>query len=184
DMARRRTTQTHGSDSNQSAHRAASKGRARAEQRTGFEQAMLDTVLEKGYGSTTVADLTARTGSSRKTFYQHFANKQECFLTTHDQVSARASRRMEQAYHETDGSPERVEHAIRALFEAAIENPGVTRLSLLEINALAPAGLRRRERLSARYERFIREAVDFAPGSGAVSDTVLKGVVGGLSRVL
>jgi AcrR family transcriptional regulator len=123
-------------------------------------------------------------GASRKTFYQHFANKQECFLSTYDQVSARAVARMEQAYREADGWPARVEQAIGALFEAAVENPGAVRLSLVEINALGPAGIERRERSSARYERFIRDAVELAPGRGRLSATAVKAVVGGLMRVL
>jgi AcrR family transcriptional regulator len=145
---------------------------------------MVDAIAEKGYRSTTVADLTARTGASRKTFYQHFANKQECFLSAYDQVSARAVHRMEQAYQEADGWPQRVELAIRALFEAAVENPGAVRLSLLEINALGPVGIERRERSIVLYERFIREAIVLGPGRRTASDTVIKAVVGGLMRVL
>jgi AcrR family transcriptional regulator len=145
---------------------------------------MVEAIAKKGYGSTTVADLTARTGASRKTFYQHFANKRECFLSTYDQVSARAIRRMEEAYWEADGWPQRVEKAMAALFGAAVENPGAVRVSLVEINALGPEGIERRERSSAHYERFIREAVELAPGRGTVSDTVLRAVVGGLTRVL
>ena len=91
---------------------------------------------------------------------------------------------MERAYREADGWPGRVEKAIGELFQAAIENPGAVRLSLLEINALGAVGIERRERSSARYERFIRDAVQLAPGRGTVSDTVLKAIVGGLMRVL
>jgi AcrR family transcriptional regulator len=145
---------------------------------------MIDAVAEKGYRETTVADVIKRAGLSRKTFYEHFANKQECFLVTYDQISARAIHRMEEAYQEAEGWPGRVEAAIRALFEAAVENPGSVRLILLEINALGPAGIERRERSTARYERFIRDALELAPGRGAVSDVVVKAAVGGLQRVM
>jgi AcrR family transcriptional regulator len=155
-----------------------------AEQRGALALAMIDAVAEKGYGKTTVADVISHAGVSRKTFYQHFSNKQECFLTTYDQIAARAIRRVEQAYQQGDGWPGRVEAAIRALFEAAIENPGAVRLVLLEINALGPAGIERRERSIVRYERFLRDALDVAPGKGGFSDTVIKAVIGGLNRVL
>jgi AcrR family transcriptional regulator len=145
---------------------------------------MIDAVAEKGYRETTVADVIARAGVSRKTFYQHFANKQECFLTTYDEISARAIRRLEQAYQAADGWPGRVEATIRELFEAAIENPGAMRVVLLDINALGQAGFERRERSSVHYERFIRNALELAPGKGTVSDAVLTAVVGGLNRVL
>jgi AcrR family transcriptional regulator len=145
---------------------------------------MVDAVRENGYRQTTVALVTARAGLSRKTFYEHFSNKQECFLTTYDQVMTRAVRRMERAYQEADGWPERVEAAIRALFEAAIANPGAVRLVLLEINAVGAAGFERRERSIGHYERFIRDALNMAPGKGSFSAPVLKAAIGGLNRVL
>jgi AcrR family transcriptional regulator len=145
---------------------------------------MIDAVAEKGYLETTVADVIRRAGLSRKTFYEHFANKQECFLATYDQISARAIRRVEQAYEQADGWPGRVEAAIGALFEAAIENPGAVRLVLLEINAVGPAGIERWERSIVHYERLIRGALKLAPGKGTFSDPVLRAVIGGLNRVL
>jgi AcrR family transcriptional regulator len=91
---------------------------------------------------------------------------------------------MEQAYQEGVGWPGRVEAAIGALFEAAIESPGAVRLVLIEINALGPAGIERWERSIVHYERFVHEALKLAPGEGAFSDAVVKAVIGGLNRVL
>ncbi|MFI9380129.1 TetR/AcrR family transcriptional regulator [Kutzneria sp. NPDC052558] len=39
---------------------------------------------ELGYAATTVADVLERAGVSRKTFYQHFTDKLECFLAAHE----------------------------------------------------------------------------------------------------
>jgi AcrR family transcriptional regulator len=164
--------------------RTARREQISVEQRNRLALAMVDAVGENGYRQTTVADVTSRARLSRKTFYEHFANKQDCFLTTYDQIMARAVRRMEQAYQEADGWPERAEAAIRALFEAAVENPGAVRLVLLEINSLGAAGLERRERSIGHYERFIRDALELAPGKGGLSDPVLKAAIGGLNRVL
>jgi AcrR family transcriptional regulator len=166
------------------ARRVARRQQASADQRVALALAMIDAVAEQGYGKTTVADVIAHAGVSRKTFYRHFANKQDCFLTTYDQISARAIRRVEQAYQGADGWPGRVEAAIRALFEAAIENPGAVRLVLIEINALGPVGIERRERSIVHYERFLRDALELAPGKGAFSGPVVKAVIGGLNRVL
>ena len=41
-------------------------------------------VSEKGYGPATIADVTARAGVSRKTFYEQFTDKQDCFLASFD----------------------------------------------------------------------------------------------------
>jgi AcrR family transcriptional regulator len=164
--------------------RTRERQRVWAGQRGRLAAAMIEAIAEDGYPATRVADVIARAGVSRKTFYEHFANKQECLLSTYDLVAAEALRRVESAYHEAEGWPGRVEAAIRALFEAAIENPGALRLSLLEVAAVGPAGIERRERTAARYESFIREAFELAPGRGQLSPTALRAIVGGLSRVL
>src|SRR5258707_5929141 len=164
--------------------REARREQARSNQRVALALAMIDSIAEHGYGKTTVADVCSYAGVSCKTVYQPFSNREECFLTTYDQISARAILRVEQAYQEADGWPGRVEAAIRALFEAAIENPGAVRLVLIEISALGPVGIERREQSIVHYERFLHDALRLAPGKGAFSDTVAKAVIGGLNRVL
>lgn len=164
--------------------RSQAREQARAKQRLRLALAMIECVSERGYRSTRVADVIAEAGVSRKTFYEHYANKQELLLATFDLISAEAIRRVEAAYREADGWSGRVQAAIGALFESAIENPGALRVNLIEITAAGPAGIARRERSLGRYERFIRDALALAPDSGTVADLPLKAVVGGLNRVL
>lgn len=167
-----------------SSERALARERIRTTQRLRLASAMIGAIAEKGYRATRVADVIARAGVSRKTFYEHFANKQECLLVAYDLVADEGMRRVEQAYLEADSWPGRVEAAIRALFEASIENPGALRLSLVEIGSVGPAGIERRERSFVRYEHFIREGLKLAPGEGTISEMALKAVIGGLNRVL
>ena len=165
-------------------------GRARAAERLSGEQrqrlmaAMIEAVGEKGYRSTSTVEVIERAGVSRKTFYKHFANKQECFLATYELVSTATVRRVEHAYREAEDSPERVQAAIGALFASAIENPSALRLTTVEIGALGPAGIERRERSVTQYQRLITEAVRLAPGDGRISDTAARAIVGGLYGIL
>src|SRR5215211_3537803 len=46
--------------------------------------AMATAVGEKGYAEVAVADVIARAGVSRKTFYEQFDNKLGCFLAAYD----------------------------------------------------------------------------------------------------
>jgi AcrR family transcriptional regulator len=144
-------------------------------------------VQAAGYGSyrsTTVADVIGPTHVSRKTFYSRFANKQECFLAAYDLVAARATESLEQAYREAEGWPDRVEAAIGALFDAAIENPAALRLATVEIGAAGEAGIERRERSISLYMRFISDAAKLAPGSGRISDAAARAIVGGIYWIL
>src|SRR5215218_6805837 len=55
-----------------------------ASQRGRMLDAMAQVVAEKGYGAATVADVIERAGVSRKTFYEHFRDKEACFLAAFD----------------------------------------------------------------------------------------------------
>jgi AcrR family transcriptional regulator len=145
---------------------------------------MIDAVGENGYQATTVADVIKRAGVSRKTFYKHFADKQDGFLTTYDVVSAEGLRRVALAFHDAEGWPHRVEAAIGAMFESSVENPAAARLGFVEIAVAGEAGRERRERVMVEYERFIRDGLELAPGAGTIPEVILRAVVGGLERIL
>src|SRR3954451_22759007 len=55
-----------------------------ASQRGRMLGAMAEAVARKTYAGTTVADVVAGAGVSRKTFYEHFSDKEECFLSAFD----------------------------------------------------------------------------------------------------
>ena len=157
---------------------------ARHEQRVRLALAMIDAIGADGYRATRVADVIARAGVSRKTFYENFENKQDCVLFTYDVIAAELARRLDEAFRDNDGWQERIEAAVGTLLSAAIDNPGALRLSLLEIATVGAAGIERRARSIGRYERFLREAIALAPGDGTVPDAVLKAIIGGFNRVL
>ncbi len=179
-----KATPTRASASSRKPTGSLAREQSRLQQRVRLALALIDSIGDGGYRATRVADVIARAGISRKTFYENFENKQELLLWTFDVIAAELTRRIEDAYRETDGWPGRVEAAIGALFSSAIDNPGALRLSLLEIAAVGPAGIERRERSIGRYERFLHDALSLAPGEGAVSDTIVKAVIGGFNRVL
>jgi AcrR family transcriptional regulator len=157
-----------------------------ADQKLRLQLAMIDAVGEKGYRATTISDLVGRAGVSRKTFYEHFANKQECLLATFDVIAADGGRRAIGAYREAggEGRQEAVEAAIRALFEATIDNPSAARLNMVEIVAAGPAGIERRERAVGQYRQFVHGILQRDPDDDTVPDAVVRAVVGGLSRIL
>lgn len=55
-----------------------------ASQRGRMLDAMMSVVSEKGYALVTIADVVKRAGVSRRTFYEHFAEKEDCFLAAYD----------------------------------------------------------------------------------------------------
>lgn len=144
---------------------------------------MIDAVAERGYGETSVADVHMRAGVSRKAFYEHFANKEDCFLQTYDTVVAEELARVASAYSAADGVLSGIQAGLEVLVERAIGNPRVLRLVLVEIGGLGPAGIERRERLIADYERMLRENLGVATVPGMIPTPILRAIVGGLSKV-
>jgi AcrR family transcriptional regulator len=155
-----------------------------SDQRRRVMTALTDVVAEKGYTATTIADVSARAGVSRKAFYEHFANKEACFLETYDEIVAAGMRRIARTYGDLDALTEGAQSGIGALFELAIENPNVLRLVMVEIGAAGPAGVARHERLLAGYEDLLRESLGLSPTSGTIPNPVLRATIGGLNKVL
>jgi AcrR family transcriptional regulator len=109
--------------------------------------AMADAVGEHGYAATTVEDILSRAGMSRRTFYQLFSNREECFLATYDVALEEAMERLALA-HGGNGRrwPGQVEVALSALFEYLAAEPGLARVWLVEAPSLGAAGIERHER--------------------------------------
>jgi AcrR family transcriptional regulator len=153
-------------------------------QRLRLLDGMIDAIGEKGYAASTVSDVIKRAGVSRKAFYEHFANKEECFLATYDSIAAVGQRRVSKAFRRAEGLPDSVQAALGDLFELAIARPDALRVLMVEIGAAGPEGIERREQLAVRYEDFLRESLGLPPGPGPIPNPVLRGVVGGILHVL
>lgn len=67
-------------------------GLARAEvarsQRTRLMAAFTELMSERGYAEVRIGELAKRAGVSRATFYEHFADKQECLLAAYEHFAA------------------------------------------------------------------------------------------------
>lgn len=146
--------------------------------------AMADLVSQDGYAATTVANVLAYAGVSRRAFYQHFANKQECFLATYDAIATEGRREIARSYEMAADPAEGAQMAIAKLFERAINNPGSVRMALIEAGVVGQAGIERREQLMSDYEGLMRDMFGLPAGPGTIPNPVLRGIIGGLNGVL
>jgi AcrR family transcriptional regulator len=146
--------------------------------------ATIDVVGEKGYAELTVSDVIKRAGVSRRAFYEHFSNREECFLATYDWIMGDSSQAVASAFGGTDGLPENVQEAIEEIFKRALRRPDAMRVLMVEIGAAGPEGITRREQLGVAYESSLRESLGLTPGPGPIPNPVLRGVIGGIGAVL
>lgn len=156
----------------------------RAIQRERLLAAMIKTVTEVGYNALTVQDILARAGISRPTFYEQFADKEDCFLAAFDVSAACLRDRLAAAVEDAGpGWREQLRGGIAELLRFIAEEPETARAVIVEARASSPAGLRRRDELLDHFacciDALVREDLDEAPAAIAAA-----GVVGGIESVL
>jgi AcrR family transcriptional regulator len=155
-----------------------------AHQRERLYKAMVQCVDEHGYVATTISELVARARISRRSFYEHFHNKDECLLATYDTVIERLRRRLDQAQAPTETWDERLEAYVRTLFDAAGDRPDAARLVCVEIGAAGPIGVQRWADGAERLQHYIVAGFAQANGPGTVPDPVARAIVGAVRRIL
>ena len=157
-----------------------------AHQRERLVDAMVQAVNERGVVATTISDLVARAGISRRTFYEHFANKEDCLLATYDTVVETEVERL-LGLAANSGAVEwldQLEAIVRALFDAIAERPDAARLICVEMGASGTVGVQRWADGATRLERFVSAGFEHAPGPGTVPDPVARAFVGALRKII
>jgi AcrR family transcriptional regulator len=114
-------------------------------------------VAERGYGAATIDDVVRRAGVSKKTFYEHFADKQDCFLAAYEAAGESLLERVREAHAAEDDWLERTRAGIRAYLRWLAAEPALARVFLIEVAAAGPQALERRERLRDRYAELMQE---------------------------
>jgi AcrR family transcriptional regulator len=144
---------------------------------------MLLATVRKGYAGANVAQVIAHAGVSRPTFYEYFANKDDCFLAVHREISEQLVEHVSEAVHAEP--PERaVQAGIRAIILLADAEPERAKFLINETMAGGPRALDQRDRLIARIERIIEQARRRASPKSATPDLPTRALLGGIGWVL
>jgi AcrR family transcriptional regulator len=129
-------------------------------QRRRLLDAMARAVAERGYAHVTVADVIRRAGVSRETFYEQFADKEECFIAALDAVTDIFLGRLA-ATQEHAGDPlERLDAMVGAYLEQLASEPELARTFLIEVYAAGPEALRERVDVMGRFSDAVCDILD------------------------
>lgn len=153
-------------------------------QRRRMHGAMVEAVAANGYGGTSVKQVVTLAGVSRRAFYEQFANKQECFLSTLDLISARALARIADSYQASEGTLEqRLGIALTSFAEIVRANPKGSRVMLVDAPSAGPAGWARLTQMLGTFENRLAASFAHAPDAAPLPGPVARAIVGGLRRV-
>jgi AcrR family transcriptional regulator len=158
------------------------------EHRSRLLRGMAQSVAEKGYADTTIADVVREAGVSRRTFYEHFGDKAGCFIALYEAASRNALQVLRESIDPAHRWEEQVERAIGAYLQCMAGNPLLMRTLFIEILGLGPEGLVARRRVHSEIAQFVLGVVNGGQGSRArkapLSPGMAMALVGGINELI
>jgi AcrR family transcriptional regulator len=147
-------------------------------------QAMVEAVAQRGYQETRVADVVEGAGVARKTFYDFFDDKEDCFLAAYDRAASRQFEAASSAFRENPDAPwaDRIRAGMAALLELLASSPDEARFAVVEVLAAGPKALVRRDAALRQFTELVdagrKESSIELPGMTSVA------IVGGVFELL
>jgi AcrR family transcriptional regulator len=153
-------------------------------QRTRLYGAMVEAVSERGYRATTVAHVIGLAGVSRRAFYEQYANKEACFLSTYDILVARSNKLALDAWSKERGWANRVHAAFKAVLDDCVASPKGLHLVLVDALGIGPRAREHMQLTATVQENMIAAAFDSAPDGVKLPPLTAKAIVGGMRHVV
>jgi AcrR family transcriptional regulator len=116
-------------------------------QRVRVLSAMAEVASERGAGQTSVAHIVARAGVSRRTFYDLFEDREDCFLAAFEEALAQAAATVIPAFRGQARWRDAIREGLLALLMFCEANPALAQLCVAESLAAGPRALARREEI-------------------------------------
>ena len=155
-------------------------------QRSRILTAMVEVTAKRGYADCRIADVIAYAGVSRKTFYELFSDKEDCFLAAYDLWLGRLFSVTAEAFDSPQADDadwaDRVRIALAGFLEFIAEHPAAAGFCIVEVLAAGPKAL-------ARRDAGVRQFTAFIDAGRAETQTQLPGItalaiVGGIHELL
>jgi len=155
-----------------------------ADQRERILAAVAQAAAELGYAEMSVEAVIARAGVSRRTFYEHFSNKEDAFLAAYDAVVHRQARHIRRAYFKETTVRERLRAGIKAYMQLMAGEPELARMCIVEVLAAGPRAIARRNEAMRMFAEIIEDNIhELIPGCRRAALTA-ETIVGGIHEVV
>jgi AcrR family transcriptional regulator/predicted transcriptional regulator len=163
-------------------------------QRVRILSAAARVVGELGYEGMSVARITAGAGISRRTFYDLYEHREDCFLDLFEEVVTRAHRVARDAAAGHESWRERVRAGLLALLVLIDEEPALGSLLVVDALGAGPRVLERRARELQRLSEIVDQGrgearntkgkASSSSASTSASSLTAEGVVGAVLSVI
>lgn len=161
------------------------RGQVAELQRARLLTAMVQEVSERGAANVSVGHVVGRSGVSRRTFYEIFDDREDCFLAAFDEALGDVAAAVVPGYERAGTWSAGMRSGLDALLECFERDPALGRLLIVESLAAGPGALARRQSVMARIMPIVERGSDDARAvvqdKGALT---AEGVVGAVLSVL
>jgi AcrR family transcriptional regulator len=159
-----------------------------ADHKARLSTGMILAIAEKGYAETTIADIVRAARVSKRTFYQHYPDKEACFLATYAEISDALLARVAATVAAAKDGEKQIEGAVRAYFAALRDQPTLLRPFLLDVHTAGPAALALRRSILRKFAGLLRGSVERARrsqrGVRPLSPELALAIVGGINELI
>jgi AcrR family transcriptional regulator len=165
------------------------RGQVSEIQRSRMLTAAAEAVEEVGYARLTVAQVIARARVSRKTFYDLFEDREDCFLAVFDQAIDQLGTLVSDAYERESNWRDGVRAGLLAMLQFMDDEPGLARICVVEALGAGPRVLKHRTQVLAQLKKVIDQGRASAGARVARAtedspDVTAEGVIGAVFAVL
>jgi AcrR family transcriptional regulator len=161
-----------------------SRGFVAANQRERILTAIAQAAAELGYAEMTVEAIIARAGVSRRTFYQHFKNKEDAFFAAYDAAVHQLAGHVRRAYLNEPTARERLYAGIGAFLRFLANEPEFARMCIVEVLAAGPRAIARRNETMRMFAEIIEENIHELVPSCRRPPLTAETIVGGIHEAV
>lgn len=162
---------------------AVSRSAPKPTQRERLIEAIVELAGQYGYQTLSIAQISARAGVSSATFYEQFADREECLLAAYRDATERTLTRMQSSLQEGEWASA-ARPAFTQLLQTVQSEPDAGRVMFVEALAGGPR-LRRELRLVLEMmEHSSEQLLDGAPAGGVTLDIPGRALIGAVRHVV
>ncbi|MFL5898534.1 MAG: TetR/AcrR family transcriptional regulator [Solirubrobacterales bacterium] len=153
-------------------------------QRGRLSAGTIGAVVEHGYHETTVSRIVEAAGVSRRTFYQYFSSKEECFLDTYRVVEEFLLGEMRGAGEEVEICLDRIRAELAAGLAVFAANPDLALFLFATPQSAGGEVLDHYRTLLLKLRELLKEGLDARPVVRHPGDTIDDGLAGGIASLI
>jgi AcrR family transcriptional regulator len=155
-----------------------------ANQRERIIAAVAPVVASVGYADMNVEAIVTRAGVSRRTFYEHFKNKEDAFLAAYAAAAWQRARHLRRAYFLEPTAQDRLRAGIRAYLEFTANDPDIARMCIVEVLAAGPRAMAKRYEAMQVFAEIIEDHLHELLADRRRAALTAETIVGGIHEVV